>query len=80
MDVFLPFADLNQKKACVLDESQPYFLGYQMYYLFEFLAVGCRIFCSKTIQALGLMSLPRPRRSSESLGKGEGRCDSANKG
>lgn len=38
IDVFLPFADLHQKEAWLLDEKSPRFLGYQAWYLFEELA------------------------------------------
>jgi hypothetical protein len=38
IDVFIPFADLNQKKNWQLDEKNQYFLAYQAWYLFEELA------------------------------------------
>jgi hypothetical protein len=38
IDVFLPFADLNQKKTWQLDEQRSFFIAYQVWYLFEELA------------------------------------------
>ncbi len=38
IDVFLPFADLNQKKTWQLDDKGSFFLAYQVLYLLEELA------------------------------------------
>jgi hypothetical protein len=38
IDVFLPFADLHQKKTWLLDEKNRYFPWYEVWYLFEELA------------------------------------------
>ena len=38
IDVFLPFADINQKETWQVDESGRFFIAYQVWYLFEELA------------------------------------------